>query len=420
MLLNLIKKNEKKKKRKERMAASRQRIFTKLEVRQGVGTLTIEQSDTCLTLKTEHQVVAYCDDRTNSLSIYGLASARRVSYEGQDFIEYINNSTKSIRCIGSGGPRSTQKQIYENFIARDKFTAPCTVIKLSRARLSLTSILLDGYISLNNINAECIDKDCNTGKIFTVTLHKTAALRCPLAAIIVNIRMHEETIVSCYQMVGDHRCVWSVHNAIFDVSKCRRIEGIKVVNALTINAPTQQWLSASISREASCTYKTVPGALALIEDAHTSLRSSPVTLGTVFVEDDFDYSEILHRRRRGRQEIDPLQHVLDASRREYEADSTPLPMIPKEKRTPVGGNIKAVAKLTEKQDERCAVCLSNRANVAFSCGHVAICPDCVDGYRAVSSTCPFCREPIKHITILYLGDENVIQAAPSRQLDTHE
>ncbi len=393
------------------MAASpqrrqRQRVFTRLEVKQGVGSLSIVQTDECLILQSMHPIVAHCNDMKNALSIYGLAHARSVSHGGEQFTEYINNSVKTSRCEGD------KKQIFENYISREKFTSPNTTLILTNTRLNLTTIVLDGCVSLNNINSDCIDSECGNGrKILTLSLHKTAALRCPLAASVINVKMYDETVVSGYQMIEDRRGMWSVHNAIFDVDNCRRIEGISVVNALTIKAPTQRMISAAITRSPTCSYKSTPSSLILLEDELAPRPSMPTAasshspfstslLGVVSGDDFLDsiLSFVMPRRR----VRDPLQGVLDMSRREYEADTTPMPKIPEKQQTPVGGNVNAVAEPTASKEDRCSVCMENRASVAFSCGHVPVCPECVDDYRAHCATCPLCREPILHITKLYL------------------
>lgn len=445
-------------------STTRQRTFTRLEVRQGVGSLSIQQNDSCLTITSAHDIVAYCDDRTNALSIYGLAKARVVTYKRQTFQEYISGSTKSLE----QSPTIPYTNIRENYIPRNQFTTPSTTIVLTNVRLALTSILLDGCISLNNINPLCIDTECNVGKIFNLDLHKTAALRCPLAAVIVTIRMYEETIISSYQTVENQRYLWSLHNAIFHIEACRYIEGIEVSNALNINAPTQRMINAVINKSSSCSYKTIPRSLVVFEGEYTPppppsssprvsssssiSRSSSSSLGIIYADDDVDFDfdtllnnasvdrgrpsrrdndfdfefdallnnrivdrgrpsepdplrHLFHASRRRRDRQDSFQHVLDASRREYEADCTPLAIIPKDSRTPIEGNINAVAQITSEKGEECTICMTNRATVAFSCGHVTVCPDCVVSYRSYSSTCPLCRAPIRHITILYMDQE---------------
>ena len=389
-------------------------VITCLRVYQCVEGLTVsQQPGESLNITSSCDIVVHCDAKRNSLDIYGLGAAKTVRHAGQTFIEYIDKSSKTFS--------SATKQIHENCIPRSQFVGPSTQLCIANVQLSLTSLQLSGVISLNAISANCIDSRCNSSQLFTLSLHKTAILRCPLAAVVVLANLHDESTISSYQMIDDQRCLWSVHNLILEVDQCKRIEGVSVANCLTINSPKQRVISASIGKSDSCIEKyrptslivtpdTAPSFLVYTGDRHhrhqhvesleerharytSNLRNGlniEEFLASALVEDDFS--------------LENIQSVLDESREEYEADSTPPSIIPQSKHVAIDGRVTddaTEAPMAQPKGRCCTVCQEKYPSVALSCGHRPLCTDCVKDYQKYSKRCPVCREKIKHITVLY-------------------
>lgn len=387
------------------------RTFKSLIVRQTVGSLSIAQDSAGVHITSSHDVVTFCEDKTSTLVIYGLARCKYFSFNGTQLKEYIENSSKQTVSIGGG-----RKCVMENCMSRQRFTGPSSDFTLRSTSFRLTSITLDGDVSLRHIDNECIDAE---GKIFNVQMKRTSSLLCPVNATRININMRDETTISTYRIVEGRRHCWCITHVVFEIDNCKRIEGIDVSHALTIRAPTLKTINAHIQFSSDCVRTLVPCSLNVIDGIIPPHPSSSLHAFD-FVRSFEDESEalfglsgddLMRALRNGINTILPTilpdmdetsfggdieddivdQELLDATRTEWEADATPPPLIQEEKRVKI---------TTLDKDDSCIVCMSGRPNVVLSCGHVILCLACTEDFVKYSKNCPLCRAKITRATYL--------------------